>query len=67
MILCGLFSQSGQLIYSQGMPANVGGWDTGMIWGRERQSRKIFVMCWGWDQRVKGDHSRFPATELGIN
>lgn len=25
-----------------------------------------FVICWGWGHRIKRDHSRCPATELGI-
>lgn len=32
----------------------------------ERLKKKVFVTPWGWSQKGKGDHSRFPATELGM-
>lgn len=27
---------------------------------------KVFVICWGWGRKGKGDHGKFPATELGM-
>lgn len=41
----------------------LGYWDelgTGIL------EEKVSVIPWGWDQRGKGDHSKFPATELGM-
>ena len=55
---------------SQGIPAYVlfvvclrlGNWDDLV----EGKLEKVFVMHLGWGQRVKGDHSRFSVTELGM-
>lgn len=35
--------------------------------GKRRLEKKVVVIHWvGWGQRRKGEHSRFPATELGM-
>lgn len=33
--VCSLFTWPSHLVYSEGMPADVGDWVTGMIWGRK--------------------------------
>lgn len=38
-------------------------------WGELLEGKledKVFLICWGWGQRGKRDHSRFRRTELGI-
>lgn len=42
---------------------DVGGWE---YWdeGGERLEEKVFVIHYGWGQRGKGPHSRFPAIEM---
>lgn len=40
---------------------DAGGWGE-LEYGKLGKNR--FVICWGWSLRRKGDHSRFPATEL---
>lgn len=47
MAVCCLSSWPSQLVYSQGMPANVGGSDTRMDWKKFGGEEKVFVICWG--------------------
>lgn len=32
--------------------------------GKGRLREKVFVICWEWGQRIKGDHTRFSVIEL---
>lgn len=34
--------------------------------GERRMEEKVFVICWEWGRKGKGDHGKFPATELGM-
>lgn len=40
MAVCYLFSCPAALVHSQGMPTDIGGWNTGMSWEREDGRRK---------------------------
>jgi hypothetical protein len=33
--------------------------------GKEKLEKKVFVICWRWNRKEKGDYSRFPVIELG--
>lgn len=54
-----------QLVYSQGMAADVRGWDTCM--SQEGMLRgELCDMLGKWGQRRKGDYNRFSARVWGI-
>lgn len=44
MVACCLFSWPVQLVCSQGMPADVGSWDTDMSWVKEGLEEKVFAI-----------------------
>lgn len=53
---------------SQRRTSRFRGWDTEINFGKKNMlEEKVFVIILGWGQRGKGDHIRFPATELGLN
>lgn len=47
------------------MSLAVGDGDTGVSRGSVKDGEDLLVN-WGWDQRGKGNQSRFSTTELGI-
>lgn len=48
---------------SQGMPADVGGWDAETCWGKG-DWRVSFLIHWWWDEITQGDYISFSAIYL---
>lgn len=61
-----LISWPAEMVYSQGMPAGVGGQDNGMRWRKVSwRKRSLRSIKGGVREEKKGDHSRCSTTNLG--